>query len=611
MTAKLNLETASTRHTRFVPGREERHMDAPLTPSPPRDERRPSNEGHWERDPAAVQQGGGLRAFLAFLKRNFLLIAPIFLLAIVACSMLLALLENRYSASALLLIDQRNTRMVDPDAPPALSVDSEVEILKSDRIALAVIERLRLDQSSEFAKPSGLLSKLVALVWDAAPPPTTTAAGQDSASRSGSTPASNPGAAGAVPGTTPASPQALAGSPPPSTNTARALRTLKARVTVRRNGLTDLITVEATSTNASRAALIANAYTATYIEDQVRAKMTSLMNAESALAQRLNQLNQAPKALEQGSELQQDYRAYAERMRNLSRQRAIVAPDARIVSTARPPDLPSFPNRELFAIIGLMASAGLALGAAYLREKIWVQLRTEDLVEAVTGIENIATLPRAKPRWGRSRHPADEIVSNAQSRYSQAARKLTVAVRRALGNDQSSGVLLITSAKGNEGKSTVSASLAQCAALSGLRTVVIDCDTHDPKLHYLLGVQNAVGFSDLLRGSADLQQTIQTHAKSGCKIIAAGAPTGIMPEYIFDHDVVRRLIRGLQAHFDLVVLNAPPVGAYAEPVSLASTANAVLFVIRSGSQDPDELRSSLRQMHRSTAAPVFTVLNGS
>src|SRR5437763_2211809 len=67
---------------------------------------------------------------------------------------------------------------------------------------------------------------------------------------------------------------------------------------------------------------------------------------------------------------------------------------------------------------------------------------------------------------------------------------------------------LITSAVPSEGKSTVSANLAITMALSGARTLLIDCDLRRGALREAFGISSQIGFSEVLKGEVNWQEVV-------------------------------------------------------------------------------------------------------
>ena len=195
-----------------------------------------------------------LRAIAAVLRRHSRIIALTFAAIFSLAAALAFLLPPAYTATALILVEPAGKNLLEPGAtaPPApgsesARVDSEVEILRSDAIALAVITQKGLMSDPEFGPRPSLLRRL------AAP-------------------------ARAAPGQARLLPQTLA-------------RFRKA-VEVRRRGLTYLISVSVTSRSPERAAELANALAQAHIDAQIRAKSAETLAARDLLQARIMEARQ-------------------------------------------------------------------------------------------------------------------------------------------------------------------------------------------------------------------------------------------------------------------------------------------------------------------------------
>ena len=109
-----------------------------------------------------------LHGFLQFLRRRALLIAGVTGGSVALGITALALLQPRFTAEAMLLLDPRQEHVVSAQAvlpgigPDAAAVESQVEVISSTSVAQRVIETLRLREDPEFTRP-GLGQKLAGL----------------------------------------------------------------------------------------------------------------------------------------------------------------------------------------------------------------------------------------------------------------------------------------------------------------------------------------------------------------------------------------------------------------------------------------------------------------
>lgn len=171
-----------------------------------------------------------------------------------------------YRSGVLIQVDGRSSNLLDPtdngqeqSAILSSRVDSEVEILRSEATALAVVQATKLMQDGEFGPQLGWLEKLgIALGADLD--------GNSIRRMFGMAPKITVG---------------------DDTLVNQTLLKLQDAVDVRRRGLTYLIEVSVSSTSPTRAAEIANAYASVYIDRQVAAKTQSTISARDVLRRQI------------------------------------------------------------------------------------------------------------------------------------------------------------------------------------------------------------------------------------------------------------------------------------------------------------------------------------
>ncbi|MGH7867350.1 MAG: CpsD/CapB family tyrosine-protein kinase [Candidatus Dormibacteraceae bacterium] len=169
--------------------------------------------------------------------------------------------------------------------------------------------------------------------------------------------------------------------------------------------------------------------------------------------------------------------------------------------------------------------------------------------------------------------------------------------------------LLICSALSGEGKTFVSASLAQAMAHGPHESVlVVDGDLRLSSLHHPLGAAGGPGLSEYLQGDADLFSIIQRGPIDNLFFMAGGTPKA-NPADLISNGRLEALFNRLALAFDWILLDSPPALLVADAAVLASLCDGVLLVIRAGVTQVDMARKAL-QMFRDKHL-LGTVLNGS
>jgi succinoglycan biosynthesis transport protein ExoP len=117
----------------------------------------------------------------------------------------------------------------------------------------------------------------------------------------------------------------------------------------------------------------------------------------------------------------------------------------------------------------------------------------------------------------------------------------------------------------------------------------------------------APGLLDVLRGDTPWRDAVQDDPITGMQFIAAGKPGGDVPG-MFQSDGMLQFLAVLRDHYDLILLDAPPVEAMSEARIAASLADATLLCVRWRSTQTKTLRCTLEMLRDAHAKIIGTVL---
>ena len=179
----------------------------------------------------------------------------------------------------------------------------------------------------------------------------------------------------------------------------------------------------------------------------------------------------------------------------------------------------------------------------------------------------------------------------------------------------SGNVILVTSAQPDEGKTTVAAGLSIIAALAGQSTLLIDGDLRRHSLTSATEVVASVGFGDVLDGQAKPEEAVYAvdlfeHAPAAGPIslmVAGDKSPAFLPAV--DWPLARATLHSFAQHYDLVLVDTPPVLAANDALLLSKVVDAVLLVVRAGSAEQEEVRRVKDQIEATGTPMVGAVLN--
>lgn len=272
------------------------------------------------------------------------------------------------------------------------------------------------------------------------------------------------------------------------------------------------------------------------------------------------------------------YEAFLSRFKEAQGQGGIETPDARVISRAETPGGPSYPNKQY--TLGIAIPAGLFLGLllALVAERLDSGFRTNVQLERLIGLPVLAALPEIAGAQ-QEHKPADQVIEQPLGAFTEALRGLQIGLAHS-NLDKKVKVILVTSSVPEEGKSTVSLSIARLAAKSGQKVAIVDADLRRPSVAKLLGIEHLEkGIVDVLAGDAALESCLTDDPKSPAKALLATKSAGNPPDML-GSAAMQKLVARLAEKFDLVVIDSAPLLPVHDARVLARLADAVLFVVR-------------------------------
>jgi succinoglycan biosynthesis transport protein ExoP len=170
--------------------------------------------------------------------------------------------------------------------------------------------------------------------------------------------------------------------------------------------------------------------------------------------------------------------------------------------------------------------------------------------------------------------------------------------------------VLITSACGSEGKTTLAAQLAERCVNAGLMTLLIDGDLRNPTLSRMLDAPDNPGLINVLRGEVTAEDVVMVVGDAGgFHLLPAGTPR-MDPSRLLASDRLGKLLAQARESFDMIIVDAPPVLPVPDALTIGRwTDGAVLAVRYDTSRFPLVERAYRRLGH--VGVPVIgAVVNG-
>jgi len=273
----------------------------------------------------------------------------------------------------------------------------------------------------------------------------------------------------------------------------------------------------------------------------------------------------------------------------------------RIVDVARVPTAPSGPN--LLRNLGFALALGLStgIGLAFLLEGMDNTVRTPEQAQTISALPSLGMIPlgsrstreigsREKLALASSKEAVELVTkSRPRSQMAESYRALRTSLLLTFAGGPPK-VILITSALPEEGKTTTSVNSAIVLAQKGTRVLLIDADLRRPSIHKTLGMGPKIGLSNVLTGTATLQQAIiSSTILPDLFILPAGTPPP-NPAELLASAKMKTILEELRKQYDHIVIDSPPTLSVTDAVVMSTSADAVVLVIRSGHTTKPALR---------------------
>lgn len=499
-----------------------------------------------------------------------------------------------------------NSTWLESNVETTTRIDSQVEVIKSERIGTRVVERLKLVEDPEFidfAKIAGAKGG-----WSF----TRLLAGKEAK----------------------ADPEI-------------ALPAFLKRLSARRVGLTSIIEIGFTSTDAAKAVTIANTVARTFIEEALEQKSDAARNGTGWLQERLEQLRQlafdamlkAEQFKSSGAQSVDDssvklaelesiaqtyrriYEIFLMRLTETSQRVNYPVADARIVSMAALPRVTRKPSAAL--VMAFALTLGAALGIAVSVARFALDSRLYSLAALVhAGIPCLgkvslvrgAVEPPAKT--SKAKRPDQEPPVPAPAGESAAeltgkAQQELWEIQLALLANRDLRLIGITSLAAGAGVTSLAVRFARNYASLGQRTLLIDFNLDDPAASRRFGGVDRPGLADVVAEKSSMTAAVLVNPGQGFSVLPAGTPALLptTPGIFLTANPKRGGVRKLMENFDVCLLDLPPLAASSEARIIAPLLDAIILVAEHGVTPLPEVQQLIEQFNATNVALQGVILN--
>lgn len=257
---------------------------------------------------------------------------------------------------------------------------------------------------------------------------------------------------------------------------------------------------------------------------------------------------------------------------------SVNVPKAKIVNPAYTDDIPVSPKKNIILLAAALLGLMIPLVVFYLffmwDDKIYN--RTDISENSALGV--LADIPSLKDNQNHL------VQKNDFSELAEAFRILVSNLKFLLPKKDSAKVILVTSSVKGEGKTLVSVNLALTLGSKNGRSLLIGSDVRNPQIQRYDDerVKNAGLTEYLYDETTDVEDIIHTSdTNPECDVIYAGSiPPN--PQELLSNGRYQKLISEMSSRYEYIVIDSAPLMLVSDTLSISDTADASLYVVRSG-----------------------------
>jgi capsular exopolysaccharide synthesis family protein len=283
------------------------------------------------------------------------------------------------------------------------------------------------------------------------------------------------------------------------------------------------------------------------------------------------------------------------------------ASNVHIIDRAIVPKLPFKPNIKLIIVLSIIMGIFFGTVLAFMREALNTSFKTPDAVEEKLQIPTLGITPVVK-KSKKLAKPEMQYLDDSRSPFAESIN--TIRTGLLFSNiDNPPKTILVTSATGSEGKSTMAMNLA--VAFSNLgKTLLLEVDLRKPSVANNLEISKSLGLTDLVTSVvASYEEVSHKYNNDNLNVITCGT-IARNPLELLSSQKFEQVLESLTSHFDYIILDGPPTLPVSDSCILANKVDGVVFAVKAEDtriKVAKEAVNRLQKLHANIIGTVLTV----
>jgi capsular exopolysaccharide synthesis family protein len=271
-------------------------------------------------------------------------------------------------------------------------------------------------------------------------------------------------------------------------------------------------------------------------------------------------------------------------------------------------EIPVSPSKAKLAMMGGLLGLGLAVGIPFLLKRLDSSVSNLNEFAQTLGIPGIGLVPLADPQVLEQVNRSPTIGATTPNALLENFRLIRSSIVLNKSPKGDARVIMVTSARPGEGKTTIAANIGWAFSSMGERTLIIDCDLRRGRLHKVSDVTNSPGLTDALTGKAETDVCIRKSAADQLWLFPRGPVVAGTTE-LLNTETFANILKDLRGKYDRIILDTPPVLGLSETSFLQSHAEGVVLVVRSDTTPRKDVEDAFHALSKLDAHFYGFVLN--
>ena len=335
------------------------------------------------------------------------------------------------------------------------------------------------------------------------------------------------------------------------------------------------------------------------LERQLAPLRNSMQTLESQVQQQSQDLIELQQLTREAEATRLLYEYFLSRLKETSVQQGIQQADSRVLSEAVRPGGPSSPNKQMLQVIGGILGFLLVAGVLLVRELTGETFRTAAQLEAFGGRTVMGQIPLLPQR--QRGNIINYLYEHPTSAASEAIRNLRTSLVLANGGEPPQ-VVALTSCVPGEGKTTVSIALGQNFRGLGKKVLLLEGDIRRRVLSQHLGVDHKDGMMSVVLGDKRFEDVVIQDETTGVDILVSERSELNAADF-FASSQFAQFLTGLREHYDVIIIDTPPVLVVPDVRVIAGLSDALLFLVRWDYTKQPQVQEALR-LFQSAGQPI-------